>query len=141
MVQPTAPPNANGRRRFMVKRAVLMVLAALVAAALMAPAALAVTKQCSERPCLGTANDDRLKERRGDGKGDTIRGRGGNDVIRADRYDRDVDLLYGGAGRDRLNAQDGDGRDKLRGGPGRDVCYVDEGDTTRGCEEVALAIE
>jgi Ca2+-binding RTX toxin-like protein len=51
------------------------------------------------------------------------------------------DLLYGGAGRDRLNAQDGDGRDKLRGGPGRDVCYVDEGDTTRGCEEVALAIE
>src|SRR4028118_689630 len=61
VVQPTAPPNANERRPFMVKRAVLMVLAALVAAALMAPAALAVTKQCSERPCLGTTNDDRLK--------------------------------------------------------------------------------
>ena len=125
----------------MVKRAVLMVLAALVAAALMAPAALAVTKQCGQRPCLGTANDDRLKERRGDGTADKIRGRGGEDVIRANRYDRDVDLLYGGAGRDRLNAQDGDGRDEVRGGPGRDVCYVDAGDTHRGCEEVATVIE
>ena len=125
----------------MIKRAVLMVLAALMAAALMAPAALAVTKQCDERPCLGTANDDRLTERPGDGKDDTIRGRGGKDVIRANRYDRDVDLLYGGAGRDRLNAQDGDGRDVLYGGPGDDICYVDEGDSYVGCEEVVLVIE
>ncbi len=125
----------------MVKRVVLMVLAALMAAALMAPAALAVTKQCAERPCLGTANDDRLTERPGDGRDDTIRGRGGKDVIRANRYDRDVDLLYGGAGRDRLNAQDGDVRDELRGGPGFDVCYVDEGDETQGCEEVASVVE
>ncbi len=125
----------------MTKRIVLMVLAALMAAALMASAALAVTKQCVERPCLGTAKDDRLTERPGDGKDDTIRGRGGEDVIRANRYDRDVDLLYGGAGRDRLNAQDGDRRDELRGGPGFDVCYIDEGDKTQGCEEVALVIE
>ena len=124
-----------------MKRALLLTALAMVAAMVFAPVALAVTKQCSERPCLGTAKGDVLTERPGNGTADKIRGRGGNDVIRANRYDRDVDLLYGGAGRDRLNAQDGDGRDELRGGPGRDVCYVDEGDTYRGCEEVALVIE
>jgi hypothetical protein len=40
-----------------------------------------------------------------------------------------------------LKAQDGDGRDELYGGPGFDICYIDEGDFTRGCDEVALAIE
>jgi len=41
----------------------------------------------------------------------------------------------------RLEAQDGDGRDELYGGWGYDVCYIDEGDYTQGCQEVALAIE
>jgi hypothetical protein len=35
----------------------------------------------------------------------------------------------------------GDGRDELYGGPGYDVCYIDEGDFTRGCDEVALVIQ
>ena len=120
----------------MIERTVVMVLAAL-----MAPAALAVTKQCSERPCLGTAKGDVLAERPGDGTADKIRGRGGEDVIRANRFGGDRDLLYGRGGDDRLNAQDGDGCDELYGGPGFDVCYVDEGDSYQGCEEVALVIE
>jgi hypothetical protein len=41
----------------------------------------------------------------------------------------------------RLEAQDGDGRDEHYGGWGYDVCYIDEGDYTQGCQEVALAIE
>jgi hypothetical protein len=113
----------------------------MLAAMVFAPVALAVTKQCSERPCLGTARSDVLTERPGNGTADKIRGRGGDDVIRANRFGRDRDLLYGGAGDDRLNAQDGDGRDELYGGPGDDICYVDEGDLTQGCEEVVLVIE
>ncbi len=124
-----------------MKRALLLTTLAMVAAMVFAPVALAVTKQCSEVPCLGTGRDDVLTERPGDGTNDVIRGRGGNDTIRANRFGNDKDILYGGEGRDRLNAQDGDGRDELRGGRGFDVCYVDEGDTHRGCEEVATVIE
>jgi hypothetical protein len=124
-----------------VKRALLLTTLAMVAAMVFAPVALAVTKQCSELPCLGTGRDDVLTERRGDGTNDVIRGRGGNDTIRANRFGNDKDILYGGEGRDRLNAQDGDGRDELYGGPGRDTCYVDEGDEYQGCEVVVLVIE
>ena len=125
----------------MAKRIVTMVTAALMAAALMAPAALAVDKQCTFRPCQGTDERDTLYERSGRGVPDTIRGREARDLIFADLFGADRDVLYGGYGNDRLDAQDGDGRDLLYGGPGFDVCYVDEGDGHRGCEEVALAIE
>ena len=40
-----------------------------------------------------------------------------------------------------LNAQDGDGRDVVYGGPGFDVCLVDEGGSYVGCDEIVLAIE
>ena len=105
----------------MAKRIVTMVTAALMAAALMAPAALAVDKQCTFRPCQGTDERDTLYERGGDGVRDTIRGREARDLIFADLFGADRDVLYGG--------------------PGFDVCYVDESDGHRGCEEVALAIE
>jgi hypothetical protein len=112
-----------------------------MAASALAPAAMAVTKQCSERPCLGTTKKDVLTERRGDGKADEIRGRGGNDVIRANRFDGDRDLLYGGRGSDTLKARDGDGRDVVYGGPrGFDICYADAGDETPGCEVLNPAI-
>ena len=124
-----------------MKRALLLTTLAMVTAMVFAPVALAVTKQCSEVPCLGTGRDDVLTERPGDGTNDVIRGRGGNDTIRANRFGNDRDILYGGEGRDRLNAQDGDGRDFLYGGPGFDICYVDEGDPYVSCEKVALAIE
>ncbi len=125
----------------MAKRIITTVTAALLVAAMVAPAAMAVDAQCTLRPCEGTAERDTLYERGGRGVPDTIYGKRGNDRIFADRFGADRDVLYGGRGDDRLYAQDGDGRDRLFGGPGFDVCYVDEGDSTNGCEEVSLAIE
>jgi hypothetical protein len=108
---------------------------------LLAPVALAVNKQCTSNPCWGTNSRDTLYERRGNGVPDTIIGRRYGDRINANAFRADRDVLDGQRGNDRLKAQDRDGRDELYGGPGFDICYIDEGDFTRGCEEVALAIE
>jgi Ca2+-binding RTX toxin-like protein len=72
---------------------------------------------------------------------DYIIGRRYGDLINANSFTADRDVLDGQRGDDRLKAQDGDGRDELYGGWGYDVCYIDEGDYTQGCQEVALAIE
>ena len=125
----------------MMKRIVLMVTVAATLALVMAPAALAVNKQCTLYHCEGTDERDTLYERGGRGVGDVINGKGGNDRIYANLFGADRDVLYGKRGNDTLNAQDGDGRDVLFGGPGDDICYVDEGDSYVGCEEVALVIE
>jgi hypothetical protein len=109
----------------------MMMLLVLVAAG----AALAVTKTCGSVPCRGTNNDDVLHERTGTVP-DRILGMGGHDVIDANNFGFDKDVLKGGAVGDKLLANDGDGRDVLRGGMGRDVCYVDPGDVTRNCEVV-----
>ena len=84
--------------------------------ALFATAALAANFQCTDRPCEGTANDDVIYERGGEGVGDTIYGRRGNDRIFADIFTNDQDILIGGPGNDRLHAEDGDGLDEVRGG-------------------------
>ena len=105
---------------------------------LFAGVALAVNKQCSQRPCEGTNSGDTLFERGGDGVNDTIFGRGGNDLIRADSFTNDTDVLDGGRGNDRLNTNDGDSNDTVFGGAGFDVCIIDEGDNTSGCEDVRV---
>ena len=105
---------------------------------LFAGVALAVNKQCSQRPCEGTSSDDRLFERGGNGVNDTIFGRGGNDLIRADSFTNDTDVLHGGRGNDRLNTNDGDSNDTVFGGAGFDVCIIDAGDNTSGCEDVRV---
>lgn len=104
---------------------------------LLAPVALAVNKQCIYKPCWGTNYRDTLYERGGDGVPDTIIGRRYGDLINANAFTADRDLLDGQRGNDRLKAQDGDGADELSGGPGYDVCYIDEGDYTQGCDEIA----
>ncbi len=109
-------------------------------AAVFAPMAFAVNKQCTLYPCWGTNSRDTLYERGGNGVPDSIIGRRYGDLINANAFTADRDVLDGQRGNDRLKAQDGDGRDELYGGPGYDVCYIDEGDFTRGCDEVALAI-
>ena len=124
-----------------IKRIVFMVTVASLLAGVFAPAALAVDQQCTFRPCEGTADGDTLYERGGRGVPDIIYGLRGNDRIFANLFGADRDVLYGGRGNDRLNAQDRDGRDVLYGGAGEDICYVDEGDSYVGCEEVVLAIE
>lgn len=73
------------------------------------------------------------------GGNDFIDGRGGDDVLRGGGGN---DRLIGGAGRDRLfgesandalDARDGRPGDLADGGPGRDACRTDRGDTRRSC--------
>ncbi len=110
----------------------LVVLLVLVAAGV----AVAVTKTCGNTlPCAGTNNDDVLYERIGTVK-DSIYGFDGHDVIDANTFNADRDVLRGGARRDKLLTNDTDGRDRANGGRGRDVCYVSQGDATRSCEVV-----
>jgi hypothetical protein len=125
----------------MRKMATLVGMVALMIMVL-APVAMAVNKQCTNDPCWGTNYRDTLYERGGRGMSDTIIGRRYGDLINANAFTADSDVLDGQRGDDRLKAQDGDGRDMLYGGPGFDVCYVDEGDLYHvSCEEVDLAKE
>jgi Ca2+-binding RTX toxin-like protein len=90
-----------------------------------AAAALAVNKQCTDYPCFGTSDGDTLYERGGDGVNDRIYSKPGNDVVRVNTFTSDHDIIFGGLGRDRLNADDGDERDEVYGERGFDRCHVD----------------
>ena len=90
-----------------------------------AAAALAVNKQCTGYPCFGGDDDDTLFERGGNGVGDRIYSKPGNDVVRVNAFTSDTDIIFAGKGRDRLYADDGDERDDLYGERGFDRCYVD----------------
>ena len=107
----------------------LTMLFALVAAG----AALAVTKTCAGIPCNGTENEDLLYEREGTVR-DAIYGFGGQDVIDANTFNFDRDRVFGGDQGDKLLVNDGDGRDVVKGGMGRDVCFIDPGDRAVNCE-------
>jgi Ca2+-binding RTX toxin-like protein len=98
--------------------------------------AVAVTKTCGNNlPCEGTDNDDVLYERIGANQ-DRIRALDGRDFINANTFEPDRDLLFGGAGRDKLLTNDTDRFDLANGGRGRDTCYVSRGDAIRSCEVV-----
>ena len=89
--------------------------------------ALASAHQCSGRP--------------GNGTPDAIYGRAGRDVLRADPHTHDTDRLHGNRGKDRLNADDGDMRDTVTGGPGFDVCIADTtAEIGGGCERVRAGV-
>jgi Ca2+-binding RTX toxin-like protein len=90
-----------------------------------AAAALAVDKQCTSYPCFGTDDDDTLYERGGNGVNDRIYSKPGNDIVRVNAFASDHDIIFGGKGRDRLNADDGDERDEVYAERGFDRCYVD----------------
>jgi Ca2+-binding RTX toxin-like protein len=119
-------------------RKVLVLGLAMLLALVAAGAAMAVTKTCGGVPCEGTDNNDVLYERIGDDQ-DRIRGLDGRDVIDANTFDPDRDVLLGGAGRDRLLTNDTDMFDVANGGRARDICYVSKGDTIRSCEVVRRA--
>jgi Ca2+-binding RTX toxin-like protein len=107
--------------------AVMLVFAA-------AGAVLAAELACKKVPCIGYDDPDVMYERAGDNKKDNIFGLKGGDVIDANTFFSDRDVLHGQEGRDRLLSNDGDGRDVVKGGPGRDYCVVDKGDQRRSCE-------
>jgi len=106
---------------------------------MLAPAALAV-KNCTAYTCYGTDDGETLVERWG-GKRlpDKMYALGGNDKIVANFFLGDRDILFGGRGDDRLRAADVDGKDVVIGGPGFDVCVIDElygKAATQGCERL-----
>jgi Ca2+-binding RTX toxin-like protein len=43
-------------------------------------------------------------------------------------------VVNGGRGADTIVLTDGSGTDRVFGGPGKDICYIDRGDRTRSCE-------
>ncbi len=117
-----------------IRRSTPLLIAALAAATLLLPPALAsadVTRRVPRCTITGTAGADRL---RGTPKADVICGLGGNDTIAGRGGD---DKIYGGAGDDRVEAGAGDdvveggaGRDRIAGGAGADSLAGDRGDDT-----------
>jgi hypothetical protein len=116
-----------------MRRMVMMLGVAMLLAVVTAGAALAVTKTCSSVTCKGTNQDDVLHERHGS-VFDRIKGLQGRDLLDGNNYSNDKDRLEGNRGRDRVLANDLDGRDELRGGSGRDFCHGDPGDRYFSCE-------
>ncbi|HEV3363913.1 MAG TPA: calcium-binding protein [Acidimicrobiia bacterium] len=76
----------------------------------------------------------------GEGGDDTLRGDFGNDLISGGRGNDnmvggdDNDQLYGNKGDDLLNGVDAGGEDKLSGGDGRNLCFVDASDEPEDCK-------
>jgi hypothetical protein len=118
---------------FMVAGALLLVLVAGVA--------MARTFQCGKfaYPCTGTNQDDVISERQGNSVRDDISALAGDDVVRAQLYGRDNDIVNGDQDNDLIRANDNDDRDAIDCGEGnRDVAIVDEGDVVNfsNCERV-----
>ena len=122
-----------------MRRVMIMFGMAVLLACMTAGVAVAADrfneKNCKDVPCKGTDNDDLLHERQGTVR-DAMYGLGGQDVLDANNFFDDRDRLFGGARGDKLLANDRDGADVVRGGDGRDLCFVDPGDRTVNCEEV-----
>jgi hypothetical protein len=92
---------------------------------------------------VGTKQADRINARGGN---DRIKGRAGGDRLKGSRGKdrikgaRGKDRLSGGKGADRLNAVD-DRKDRaVNGGPGNDVCTIDQADLPRlkDCEKAKV---
>ena len=111
-----------------MRKGMMMAVVALMVA-MFATAAYAATIN-------GNDNANALFETSGD---DVIRGFGGGDVIDANNFSGDEDRLRGGPGNDRLLANDGDSMDLVFGGPGFDICVVDDrSEIGGGCEKVRV---
>ena len=93
---------------------------------------------------VGTAKPDRIIARRGN---DRLNGRQGGDRISGSRGKDHVkggkgkDRLFAGKSADHLNAVDGKADRAVNGGPGKDVCAIDEADLAvlKGCERTEVA--
>ena len=95
--------------------------------------------QCAGIPCVATGSSDLVKERIGNRLNDKIYLKGGSDQVRADKYRADRDLIYGGKGFDLIYVNDGDTHDRIRGGAGKDKCYVDSrSEVVSGCSSVIV---
>src|SRR5919112_4816476 len=92
---------------------------------------------CRSAPCYGTSNDDRIYERKGNGVYDKIVMKGGHDLVLANRYTNDTDIVKGGRGYDKIKVNDGDRHDTASWGSGGGWCIVDaRSDAGTGCSGV-----
>ncbi|MGZ5331949.1 MAG: hypothetical protein ACXWFH_11730 [Solirubrobacterales bacterium] len=151
------PPPGGDTRRALARAAALVLLASLALTASAAGARLPGSGLADY--VRGTKGPDRISLRGGDDRGfggggaDWLSGGPGDDRLRGGRgRDRaagnaGADALAGGPGADRLRGGPGDdlldARDDRRdaaldGGPGRDICLLDEAERglARGCEAV-----
>jgi len=112
-----------------MRKLMMVVALAVVLVPLLAAAALAAEGQLIQcrnvLPCYGGTGDDKILERIGDEKDDRIIARGGRDLVLANKYTADTDVVSGGGGSDRINVADGDKLDTADGGKGGDICIVD----------------
>ena len=114
----------------MSRRAPILLAAIAVMVALFATAAYAASVMIT-----GTDKSDVLFESQQDFRNDEIKGKGGDDFLKAGAFGRDKDDLSGNGGVDTLNAADGDKRDTLNGGTSNlDKCTGDLMDTYEECE-------
>jgi hypothetical protein len=109
-------------RKLMMAGALAVVLVPLFATAALAAGQLI---QCTTAPCYGGKGDDQILERIGNRKNDQIIPTGGDDLVLANKYTNDTDVVRGGGGFDKINVADGDELDTANGGKGRDYCIVD----------------
>jgi hypothetical protein len=124
-------------RKLMTVLALVVVMVPLVGAAAFAADQLI---QCNSIPCYGSGNDDKILERIGNGKADKILPGGGHDLIKANTYTNDIDVVKSSKGWDKINVRDGDRNDTASGGRGaHDWCIVDaRSEAGRGCEKVTF---
>jgi hypothetical protein len=134
-------PPRDGRRKWMGKRIVLLLVVAAMLIPLGAAVAFATDQiiQCRAPVCFGSGNRDLIYERVGNRKADDIRLRGGDDKVLANAYHRDTDIIRGGSGFDKINVADGDRRDTAGAGSARNWCIVDARiELTPGCSRVDI---
>jgi hypothetical protein len=110
-------------RKLMLVATLVVVLVPLAAAAALAAEGQLI--QCKTVPCYGGGGHDKILERIGNGKDDVIIPKGGDDLVLANKYTNDTDVVRGGGGFDRIDVADGDTLDTANGGKGRDFCIVD----------------
>jgi hypothetical protein len=124
-------------RKLTMVIALVVVMVPLVGAAALAADQLI---QCKAVPCYGSGNDDLILERIGNGKSDKILPRGGHDLIRANKYTNDIDVVRSSKGWDKIKVNDNDGLDHAGGGKGaQDWCIVDaRKEAGSGCEKVTI---
>jgi hypothetical protein len=128
-------------RRMKMRRIAMIAAVVMAFSAFFATAAFAGNQiiQCAGIPCIATGSSDLVKERIGNRLNDDIYLKGGSDQVRADKYRADRDRIYGGKGFDLIYVNDGDTHDRIRGGAGKDKCYVDSrSEVVSGCSSVIV---
>ena len=78
-----------------MRKLILVLTLMVVRVPLLRAAAFAADQiiQCRTIPCYGTGSGDKILERKGNGKPDRIIVRGAHDLILANKYTNDIDVV------------------------------------------------